>query len=124
MVWLVFHAVFHAEAGAFDDDGVAVVEEAVEDGGGDGGVAVEDGGPLFVGFVGGQDDGAAFVAGADHLEEQVGSVLVDGEVADFIKDEEGGGGVFAHFGFEAAGDLGGGEGVEHSRKPKKHHGKF
>jgi hypothetical protein len=34
-----------------------VVEEAVEDGGGDGGVAVEDGGPPFEGFVGGQDDG-------------------------------------------------------------------
>ena len=27
--WLGFDAVFHAEAGAFDDDGVAVVEEAV-----------------------------------------------------------------------------------------------
>ena len=112
MFLLAFGAVFHAVAGAFDDDGVAVVEEAVEDGGGDGGVAVEDGGPLFVGFVGGEDDGAAFVAGADDLEEEVGSVLVDGEVADFIKDEEGGGGVFAHFGFEAADVLGGAEGVD------------
>ena len=84
---LAFVAVFHAVAGAFEDDGLAVVEEAVEDGGGDGGVAVEDAGPLLVGFVGGQDDGAAFVAGADHLEERVGSVLVDGdgETADFIK---------------------------------------
>jgi len=39
---------FHAERGAFDDDGVAVMEEALEDGGGDGGVAVEDGWPLVV----------------------------------------------------------------------------
>ncbi len=37
-------AVLHAEAGTFDDDGVSVVEQAVEDGGGDGGVVVEDGG--------------------------------------------------------------------------------
>ncbi len=65
-----------------------MVEEAVEDGGGDGGVAVEDGGPVLEGFVGGQDDGAAFVAGADDLEEQVGSALVDGEVADLVEDEQ------------------------------------
>ena len=105
----VFGAVLHAEAGAFEHDGVAVVEEAVEHGGGDGGVAVEDGGPLFEGLVGGQDDGAAFVAGADDLEEQVGPALVDGQVADFIKDEQGGAGVFAQFGFECR------------RSPKVHH---
>ena len=29
------------------------MKEAIKDGGGDGGVAVEDGGPLFKGFVGG-----------------------------------------------------------------------
>ena len=91
---------------------MAVVEEAVEDGGGDGGVAVEDGGPLFEGFVGGQDDGTAFVAGADDLEQEVGTALVDGEIADFIKDEEGGGGVFAQFGFEGAFGLGGVQGVD------------
>ena len=51
-----FDAVFHAIAGTFEHDGVAVVEEAIEHGGGDGGVAVEDGGPLFEGLVGGQDD--------------------------------------------------------------------
>ena len=38
-----------------------MVEEAVEDGGGDGGVAVEDGGPLLVGLVGGEHDGPALV---------------------------------------------------------------
>ena len=109
---LIFDAVFHPVAGAFEDDGVAVVEEAVEDGGGDGGVAVEDGGPLFEGFVGGQDDGAAFVAGADDLEEEVGSALVDGQITDFIKDEESGCGVAAQFGFQRAFGLGGVEGVD------------
>lgn len=39
--------VFHTVGTAFDDDGVAVVVEAVEDGGGDGGVTIEDGGPLL-----------------------------------------------------------------------------
>jgi len=61
----VFCTVFHAEGPAFDDDGVAVVEEEVEDGGVDGGGVVEDGGPLFEGFVGGEEDGASFVTGAD-----------------------------------------------------------
>ena len=73
-----FEPVFHAVAGAFDDDGMAVVEEAVEHSGGDGGVAVEDGGPLFEGFVGGEDDGAPFVAGADDLEQEVGAPLAMG----------------------------------------------
>jgi len=62
---------------------------------------------LFEGFVGGQDDGATFVAGADDLEEQVGSALVDWQVADFVEDEQRGVGVFAQFGFEDALGLGG-----------------
>ena len=55
-----------------------MMEESVKDGGGDGAVVVEDGGPLFEGFVGGEDDGTAFVALADDLEEEVGPMLVDG----------------------------------------------
>jgi len=54
-----------------------MVEETVEDGGGDGGVAIEDGRPLLEGFVSSEHDGAAFVAGADDLEEKIGPVLVD-----------------------------------------------
>ena len=89
-----------------------MVEKAVKDGGGDGGVAVEDGGPLFEGFIGGEDDGTAFVAGADDLEEEVGSALVDGQVANFVQDEKSGSGVFAEFGFEGSAKLGGVEGVD------------
>jgi len=85
---LAFVAVFHAVAWAFDHGNLAVMEKPVEDGGGDGGVAVEDGGPLLEGFVGGQHDGTAFVAGADDLEEKVRPVLVDRQVADLIKDDE------------------------------------
>ena len=63
------------------------MEEAVEDGGGDGGVTVEDGSPLFEGFVGGDDDRAAFVALADDLEEKIGPALVDGKITDLIEEQ-------------------------------------
>ncbi len=43
------HFVLHAEALAFDDDGVGVVQNAVKDSGGQGAVAVEDLRPVFVG---------------------------------------------------------------------------
>ena len=39
-----------------------MVEEAVEHGGGDRAITVEDGSPLFEGFVGGKYDRTAFVA--------------------------------------------------------------
>ena len=56
-----------------------MVEETVEYGGGDSTITVEDGSPLFEGFVGGKYDRTAFVALADDLEEQVGSALVVSE---------------------------------------------
>lgn len=112
MGFLGFDAVLHAEAGAFDEDGFCMVEESVENGGGNGGVPVEDGRPLFEGLVGGQHDGAAFVASADDLEEEVGTALVDGQVTDFVEDEHGRRGVFAQLGLEVALGLGGVEGVD------------
>jgi hypothetical protein len=54
--------VFHAVACAFDKDDFGVVKKAVEDGGCNGTVAVEDSRPLLEGFVGGKHDGAALVA--------------------------------------------------------------
>ena len=56
------------------------MEEPVEDGGGDAAVVVEDRRPLLVGLVRGQDDGAALVALADDLEEEIGAYLVEGQV--------------------------------------------
>src|ERR1051326_667636 len=79
-----FDLFFHSKTGAFDQDGFGVVEEAVEHGGGDGAVIVEDGGPLLEGFVGGQHDGTPFITLADDLEEQIGTVLVNRQVADFV----------------------------------------
>ena len=89
-----------------------MVEEAVENGGGDGGVAVEDGGPLLEGLVGGEHDGTAFVACADDLEQEVCPALIDGQVADLIEDQKRRGRVFAQLGFERPLGLGGVEGVD------------
>ena len=80
--------VFHAEALALDDDGFGVMEETIEDGGGDAAVVVEDGGPVFVRLVGRDDGGTAFVTLADDLEEEVGAGLVEGQVPQFIEAED------------------------------------
>src|SRR5271163_539948 len=98
-----------------------MMEEAVEDGGGDGGVTVEDGGPLLEGFVGGDYDRAAFVACADDLEEKIGPALVDGEITDFIQNEQGWDEVFAQLGFEGAFGMGGAQGVDDIDRVGKEH---
>src|SRR6266496_3410814 len=63
--------VFHAPAGPVDGDDVAVVEEPVEDGGGEDLVG-EDLAPFAEGLVAGDDDGAFLVAAGDDLEDEVG----------------------------------------------------
>ena len=59
----------HPVGGAVDRQDDAVVEQAVEDGGGDGGV-VEDLAPAGDAAVGGEDDRAVFVAAGDRSEER------------------------------------------------------
>ena len=46
-----FNLPFHPEAFAFDEDGLCMMQEAVEDGGGEGGIIVEDLWPVFEGTV-------------------------------------------------------------------------
>ena len=99
-------AVFHAVALALDDDGLGVVDDAVEEGGGEGGVIVEDGGPVLVGLIGGQEDRAAFVAVAHDLEEQVGAAFIDGQIAQFVDRQQIGAGVLLEFLDEASGACG------------------
>ena len=82
---LGFDTVFHPVTGTFNYDRLGVVKKAIEDGGGNGAIAVEDSRPLFEGFVRGDDDGTAFVSLADDLEKQVGSALIYGQVADFVQ---------------------------------------
>ena len=66
---------------------MTVVAEAVKDGTGEGGIVVEGRWPVCGDFVGGEDDGGAFVASADDLEQEVSSALVEREVAKFVEDE-------------------------------------
>ena len=68
-----FDLVVHAKAFAFDNHGLSVVQQSIEDCGGEGRVVVEDLGPGFEGLIGGQDCGAAFIALADDLEEPIDS---------------------------------------------------
>ena len=56
-----------------------MVQESIENGGGEGGVVIEDLGPIFEGTVGGNDDGAALIAKADDLKQEIGAMLVDGQ---------------------------------------------
>jgi len=65
--------VFHPEALAFNDDGVGMMQQPIQDRGGQGAVMVEDRGPLLAGAVGGNDERSLFIAEADHLEEQIGA---------------------------------------------------
>jgi len=76
-----FDLVLHAVTLAFDDHGFGVMQESVEHGAGQGAVVVEDFGPVFIGLVGRQQDGALLVALADDLKEQVGADFVDRQVA-------------------------------------------
>jgi hypothetical protein len=75
-----FYAVLHAVAGAFDENGFGVVEETVEHGGGDKCYR------RLCWKFGSKYDRTAFVALADDLEEQVGSALVDGKIADLVEE--------------------------------------
>ena len=58
---LTLDLVFHPEALAFDDEGVRMMQQPIQDRGGQGAVMVEDHGPLLKGTVRGKDDGPLFI---------------------------------------------------------------
>ena len=109
---LFLDGVLHSEAAALEGDGFGVVQESVEDGGGQGGVAIEDLRPVLEDAVGGDRDGATLVAMADDLEQQVGAGLVDGQISEFVEDQESWPEEACEVAFELSGGLGGGEGVD------------
>jgi len=85
-----------------------MVQEPVEDGGGDDLVG-EDLAPLGEGLVAGDDDRAAFVAVADQLEHHVRRGPVAGQVAHFVEDQDRGPKVGLELAGEPAGGFGGTE---------------
>lgn len=82
-----FLLVLQPVAFALDVDRGGVMEQAVEDGRGDD-VIGEDGAPVAVALVGGQDDGALLVTLRDQLEQAGGGEGVQRQVAHFIQDEK------------------------------------
>ena len=60
---------------------------AIEPGGGDDGIA-EHVAPFGKAAIGGQDQGTAFVAGADELEKQIATARDDREAADLVDDQQ------------------------------------
>ena len=76
-----------AVAGALDLDDHGVVQEPIEERGGDHRIA-EDLAPLGEAAVGGEDHRAPLVAGVDQLEEQVAAIGDDRQVADLVDDQE------------------------------------
>ena len=72
---------------ALEGDHGGVVDEPVDQGGGDHRVA-EDLAPLLEAAVRGDDDRAAFVAARDEREEQVGGLAFERQVADLVDDQQ------------------------------------
>ena len=70
--------IFHPIALAFDGDGFGVVQQSIQHGGGQGGIVVEDLGPVLIRLVGSDDGRAVFIALAEDLEEQISTGFVDG----------------------------------------------
>ncbi len=70
-----------------DGDVAAVVEQPIENDGGDDGIVGD--GPQFIARpIGGQQDAALLVAAADQLYEDVGGIRFDGEVARVFDAEQ------------------------------------
>src|SRR5438093_12485496 len=71
---------------------LSVMEDAIENGRGDDPVP-ENLPQAAEALVAGEDHGAALIAAADELKEEVGAGAIDGQVADHVNDEQAGHGV-------------------------------
>ena len=80
-------AVFEAPAFVAGLDDVAVMGEAVEQRGGHLGIA-EDARPFAEGEIGRDDDRGALVEPADQVEQQLAAGLGEGQIAEFVEDDE------------------------------------
>ena len=81
-----FLAFFQTVRLALDVNDSAVMQDTIQDGGGDGDVG-KDLVPLGEGLVRGKDGRCFLIPSGNELEEQVCALDVHGEVADFVNDE-------------------------------------
>src|SRR3954453_18995936 len=80
-------AVLEAPAVVAGLDDVAVVREPVEQGGGHLAVA-EDSRPFGEGEVRRDDDRGPLIEAADQVEQQLAAALSEGQIAEFVEDQE------------------------------------
>src|SRR5271157_3904735 len=102
-----------AKAIASEQEDLGVLHQAIGDGRGDGGV-VENVAPLGKGSVGGDDRTATqAVTRRDDLIKQIGGLLVEREVTEFVADQQRRVGVELELANQGVIDLRGGQLVEH-----------
>ncbi len=89
---------------AVDGDDLGVVDEAVDECGGND-IVGEDFAPAAEWHVRGDQDRALFVAAGDELEEQVGGIGVERQVADLVDDDQPVAAEPFEFGDQAAGGV-------------------
>ncbi len=85
----LFVVAFRSIAVSLDDDRLPVMHQPIDHGGGQGVVHVEDLAPVAEGTIRGDHDRSGLVAGGDDLEHQVRTAFVDGQIAQFIEEEQG-----------------------------------
>ena len=81
-----FLALLQAVRLALDVDHGTMVQNTVQDSGGDGNIG-KDLVPLEEGLVGGKDGGRFFIPSGNELEEQIGALDVHREITNLVNDE-------------------------------------
>ncbi len=72
---------FHSIAFSFDLYQCPMMDKAINGGGSEGVVVVQDAAPISERSVGGDHDGATFIPVGDDLKQEFGALLVHGEIA-------------------------------------------
>ncbi len=80
--------VFHAITVSLNNDRLPVMHQPVDQGRGQGVVHIEELAPFPEGSIRGDHDRSNFMTGGDNMEQQIGSTLVDGQIAQLIKEEK------------------------------------
>lgn len=79
---------FEAVALTGDRHDACVMQQAIEQCSGERGILSKGRIPLTEGQIAGDDQTAFFVAGRNHLEEQVGLLPAHRQIADFVNDQQ------------------------------------
>lgn len=107
----MFNLSFHTIALSFDDDGFRMMEQTIQDCGGNGTVIVKDFRPMFKRTVGYEHDGAVLIAVTDNLKQQIGTGFIERQIAEFVNAQKGQFEILFHFEFEPSCALNGSEGI-------------